>query len=250
MWFNGLMRWIFISPHLDDAILSTGGLIYELTQAGREVEIWTIMCGFLENEDVSALAGKIHTQWGFRSTEETIRSRRLEDQRAAEILKAQPIHFDFRDCIYRRDMTGNWLYDMNTFVPPHPEDQQLVEGIANALAERLLPDDELVCPLAVGAHVDHVITRMAVECLKRPLWYYADIPYLLYNPSGLEETRRIMLAKEQKVSWKGLMAWQRAVAAYTSQIPMEFETAWKMRSMIMRYGIRGVRLWSLPRAIL
>lgn len=40
------MRWIYISPHLDDAVLSAGGLIYEQTRAGHEVEIWTFMCGF------------------------------------------------------------------------------------------------------------------------------------------------------------------------------------------------------------
>ena len=39
------MRWIYLSPHLDDAVFSAGGLIYEQTQAGTPVEIWTIMCG-------------------------------------------------------------------------------------------------------------------------------------------------------------------------------------------------------------
>jgi hypothetical protein len=37
------MRWIYLSPHLDDAALSAGGLIYEQTQAGIQVEIWTFI---------------------------------------------------------------------------------------------------------------------------------------------------------------------------------------------------------------
>ncbi|NTU55874.1 MAG: PIG-L family deacetylase, partial [Anaerolineales bacterium] len=39
------MRWIYLSPHLDDAVLSAGGLIYEQTRSGTPVEIWTFMCG-------------------------------------------------------------------------------------------------------------------------------------------------------------------------------------------------------------
>lgn len=237
------MRWIFISPHLDDAILSTGGLIHDLTHAGKEVEIWTMMCGFLSNEDVSAFASKLHTQWGFQSAEETVRSRRKEDQTAAGILKAQAGYFDFPDCIYRRDTSGSWLYDQNTFISPRSEDEKLVVEMTTALAKRITPEDEVVCPLAIGGHVDHVITRQAVENLKRPLQYYADIPYLLYHPQGLDEVEKSMEARTWKISWRGLIAWQKAATAYTSQISMEFETTWKMRRMILGYGSKGVSLW-------
>jgi hypothetical protein len=53
---NGAMRWIYISPHLDDAALSAGGLIHEQTQAGLPVEIWTLMSGFPLVDEVSPLA--------------------------------------------------------------------------------------------------------------------------------------------------------------------------------------------------
>jgi LmbE family N-acetylglucosaminyl deacetylase len=245
MWFNGHMRWIIISPHLDDAILSTGGLIYELTRGGQEVEIWTLMCGYVRNENISSFASTLHLQWGFHSVEETIRSRREEDLHAAAILGAHTLHFDFQDCIYRSGKDGSWLYDTNTFISPHPDDEKLIREVTAALAERLGPEDEIVCPLAIGEHVDHVITRQAVEGLKRPLRYYADIPYLLYYPQGLDGVEKVMEAKIRKISWKGLIAWQRAAATYASQIPMEFETTWKMRNMIMRYGRSGVRLWNL-----
>ena len=71
------MRWIYLSPHLDDAVFSAGGLIYEQAQAGIPVEIWTIMCGYPPlPEEVFSVAQLLHVQWGFSSAEETARGRR------------------------------------------------------------------------------------------------------------------------------------------------------------------------------
>src|SRR5215212_8855307 len=96
------MRWIYLSPHLDDAVLSAGGLIYEQTRSGNAVEIWTFMCGYPPPGEVSPFAEQNHTQWGFPSAEEATSARRAEDQNAAAIIGAQVLHFDFLDCIYRR----------------------------------------------------------------------------------------------------------------------------------------------------
>src|SRR5512140_2145170 len=97
------MRWIYLSPHLDDAVFSAGGLIYDQARAGLPVEIWTFMAGYPDPQaGVSPLAQSIQTLWGFASAEETVRMRREEDQRAAALLGARTLHFDFLDCIYRR----------------------------------------------------------------------------------------------------------------------------------------------------
>ncbi len=239
------MRWIYISPHLDDAVLSAGGLIFEQARAARRgrVEIWTLVCGFPNDEDLSPFAQVLHFQWGFTSAEETVRSRRAEDDRAAEIMGAKAVHFDeFPDCVYRRGRDGNWLYG-DIFVPPHADEADLPAQMTAALAARLERGDKLVCPLAIGGHVDHVIVRRAVEGLGRPLWYYADIPYLLNNPSALDPIKSTMQAKRQKVTSAGLAAWQDGIAAYASQIPMLFESPEKMRAAIASYGQKGVRLW-------
>jgi len=39
------MRWIYLSPHFDDAVLSCGGLIFDQTCGGTAVEIWTVFAG-------------------------------------------------------------------------------------------------------------------------------------------------------------------------------------------------------------
>ena len=72
------MRWIYISPHLDDAVLSAGGLIHDQAWDGNRVEIWTLVCGFPPEAELTPFAQVLHFQWGFTSAEETVRSRRAD----------------------------------------------------------------------------------------------------------------------------------------------------------------------------
>jgi LmbE family N-acetylglucosaminyl deacetylase len=243
------MRWIFLSPHLDDAVLSAGGLIYEQTRAGIPVEIWTLMCGFAPEEDVSPFAQALHTLWGFASAQETTEMRRKEDRRAAALVGATPVHFDFLDCIYRRGSDGGWLYS-EVFVPPHPEDGTLPSRIAEAISARLHPDDVLVCQLSVGSHVDHVLVRQAAELLGRPLLYDIDVPYIFIRPEELLPKSAGMKESIHAVSETGLSAWKEAALAYKSQIPLlgeAFDTPEKAQASIQAYWaqVAGLRLLQL-----
>lgn len=243
------MRWIYLSPHLDDAVLSAGGLIYEQTQAGIPVEIWTFMCGFAPEEDVSPFAQALHTLWGFSSAQETTEMRRKEDQQAAAVLGATPVHFDFLDCIYRRESNDDWLYS-DVFVPPHPEDAGLPRQIAGAISARLEPEDMLVCQLSVGSHVDHVLVRQAAELLGRSLQYDIDVPYIFLKPEELAPKSAGMTESIHSVSENGLNAWKEAVLAYKSQIPLlgeAFDTPKKAQASIQAYWaqVGGIRLLQL-----
>ena len=241
------MRWIYLSPHLDDAALSAGGLIYEQTKAGIPVEIWTFMCGFPPaGEELSLWAQVNHAAWGFSSADETIHARRAEDVNAADILGAKTVHFDFLDCLYRHSKDGTWLYD-DILVPPHEKDVDLSSQIAEAISSRITLDDVLVCQLAVGSHVDHVIVRQAAELLNRPLLYDIDIPYLFKKPDELAVKSVGMKENVHAVTEAGLKSWQEAVLAYTSQISLlgeTFNTPEKVRESIRLYWEErgGIRL--------
>jgi len=241
------MRWIYLSPHLDDAALSAGGLIYDQAKAGIPVEIWTFMCGVPAGTEFSMFAQVLHYQWGFASAEEAVLSRREEDLQAARTLGATARHFDFLDCIYRRGADGEWLY-ADIYAPPHQDDASLPAQIAAAITSRLQPDDILVCQLAVGSHVDHVIVRRAAELLGRPLLYDADIPYLQSNPADLAPKTAGMQENVYTVSEAGLRSWQEAVLAYKSQISTlgpASDTPEKIREFLHSYWLerRGIRLW-------
>ena len=240
------MRWIYLSPHLDDAVFSAGGLIYEQSQAGLPVEIWTLMCGYAPEENVSPFADLLHRVWGVSSAAEATRLRREEDKRAAAILGAEVLHFDFLDCIYRRGASGEWLYS-EVFLPPHPEDAALPAQIAEAIRPRLKEGDVLVCQLALGSHVDHVLVRQGAELLGLSLRYDIDVPYIFYRPESFEPKSAGMQGSMYLITETGLNCWQEAALEYKSQIPTlreAFDTPEKVRASLHAYWAErgGIRL--------
>jgi LmbE family N-acetylglucosaminyl deacetylase len=239
------MRWIYISPHFDDAVLSCGGLIWKQTQKGIPVEIWTVCAGDAPPGPLSLLAMVCHQQWGIESAEDVVAARRLENQEAAALVGAETVNFSIPDCIYRRSPTGELLYPEEVFVPIHPCEKNLAEEIAAVLTSELQPDDVVVSPLAIGGHLDHVLARLAAEHLDRPVRYYADIPYLINNPEMLVPATKELKETVYPISKKGLGIWQSGIAAYATQILMLFETRDKMQEAIRLYweNQRGIRLW-------
>ena len=240
------MRWIYLSPHLDDAVLSAGGLIYDQTQSGTPVEIWTFMCGYAPEEAVSPFAELLHKMWGFSSAEETTRMRREEDKKAAAIVGATVTHFDFLDCIYRRNASGEWLYS-DVFTAPRPEDAGIPAQIAETISVHLQPDDVLVCQLSVGSHVDHVLVRQGAELLGRSLRYDIDVPYIFYKPEELSPKSAGMEESVHPITQAGLNFWKEAALEYKSQLPVlgeAFETSEKTQKSIQSYWetYRGIRL--------
>lgn len=247
MWLNRSMRWIYLSPHLDDAALSAGGLIYDQTRAGIPVEIWSFMCGFPTDAEESPFAQLLHYQWGFASAEEAVRSRRAEDMKAAAILGATTLHFDFLDCIYRRASNGEWPY-YDIYMPPHEMDAGLPSQIAEAVSARFKQDDVLVCQLSVGSHVDHVLVRQAAELLGHQLLYDVDVPYIFYKSEQLATKSAGMKESTHSITEAGLKSWKEAVLAYKSQLPAlgdAFDTPEKARESIQSYWAErgGIRLF-------
>jgi hypothetical protein len=99
---------------------------------------------------------------------------------------------------------------------------------------------ELVAPLAIGGHRDHVLTRRAAEQTGLPLWHYADYPYLVYGEHTLANwlpTDAELFSLE--ISTAGLKAWQDGFACHRSQIPLLFVDEDDMRASIEKYLERG-----------
>lgn len=239
------MRWIYISPHFDDAILSCGGLIWEQANSGIPVEIWTINAGNPPQGAVSDLITRVHAVWRTGSPQETVALRRLEDENAAAKVGAKTRHFNNVDAIYRRTSTGTLMYTQDVFDPIYPREAGIVEETALQIARELNETDIIVSPLALGGHVDHVITRRAVDTLGPPIWYYADIPYLFDHEKELQPAVEGLKPKTFAVSEKGLTAWQDGIAAYESQITSLFKDLDDMREHIKAYSAsrQGLTIW-------
>jgi LmbE family N-acetylglucosaminyl deacetylase len=242
------MEWVFLSPHFDDAALSCGGLVWELGQAGHPVQVWTICAGEQPSGELSPFAQALHARW--QAGAEAVTRRKAEDLRSCAVMGAAPLHFSIPDCIYR--ITGNPHYpsEESLFGPLHPAEEDLVSSLSEELAGALPVEAEMVCPLSIGGHVDHRLTRAAAEKIGNRSWYYADYPYTLKRR---EEVARL----EQKgweatcfpVSENGLRAWEAAVAAHASQISSFWESLEEMRSDLYAYiqAEGGIRLWRRPK---
>lgn len=242
------MRIIYVSPHLDDAVLSAGGLIYEQVRAGHDVQIWNVMCSAPPYEDLSPYAQLLHSQWGSDSAANVVAARRAEDVNAAQIVGAKPVYFDFQDCIYRRGASGEWLYSY-IFVPPHEAETDLPARIAQAISARLHPSDAVFCQLAVGGHVDHVLTRQAVELLSCPVEYIVDIPYYINSPEELAAKIAGMEGISHPLSEPALEAWKLGISAYKSQISSLFKDLADMREKIQAYSVNSCGFFSWKKLI-
>ena len=240
-------QWIYLSPHFDDVALSCGGLVWEQVQAGAQVQVWTICGGEPPPRSYSAFAAGLHARW--QTGEQAVAQRRDEDIRSCQRMGVPYRHFSLSDCIYRpadESIPHFYASEEAIFGEIHPAEQELVVSLGRMLAAEIEPGTRLVCPLMLGGHVDHRLTRSACERTGRPLLYYADYPYVL--------TQGAYLAGLQQKGWErlqfslseaGIQAWFKAVAAHSSQVSTFWPDLDHLRAAIQAYASqeKGAMLW-------
>lgn len=215
------MKYLFLSPHYDDAIYSCGGTIYELSQGGHEVEILTLMAGepSLPLPDTPVLKDN-HQRW--QAGENPVNARREEDRIASEIVGAKTRYFDLPDCIYRvANDIALYATEESLWKHIHPDDPAL-----QILDTLTIEDvDRVFAPLGVGEHVDHLIVRDYAWKLAQsgtfPVQFYVEYPYLR-NHQAIEQAYREFPAEletiKRPVSEIAVQHKIKAMTAYKSQI--------------------------------
>lgn len=241
------MIWIYLSPHLDDVAFSCGGLLWEQAQQGENVQVWTLCTGDPPEGVESEIVSELHARWGMESG--VMEGRRREDRASCARLSAASRHFDVPDCIYRLSpIDGRPLYPNREaiFGEVHAEDEALIERLRARLEQEVPQEAVVVCPLALGNHIDHQITRAALERAGRARWYYADYPYVREQ---LEALARLEQAGWTPVVFPiggaGLQAWVEAAAAHASQISSFWRDEEELRVELRSYHqqVGGIRLW-------
>ena len=244
------MDWIYVSPHLDDAVLSLGGLIWEQTNAGFDVSVWTVCAGDPPPGELSSFAASLHERWGVG--EDAIEKRRNEDIISCTRVGANYYHFDVPDCIYRLSpKTGEYLYasEKALWTAIHPEESQLINKLGRRLQEKLPVNSNLVCPLGIGSHVDHKLTvaviRSALEKMgegvKPQVYYYAEYPYVLDNAAKIDE--KFFDSNLFPISPQGIRAWQEAVISHGSQISTFWSNVDEMKTAIQSFHDQFEGIW-------
>jgi LmbE family N-acetylglucosaminyl deacetylase len=245
------VHWIYLSPHFDDVALSCGGLAWEQAQQGNRVSIWTICAGNPLAGDLSPFARALHERWNF--DQQAPYQRQQEDMQSCHRLGAEPRYFSLPDCIYRRDeKTCEFMYASEEALngPIHPGDTASIATLREELKLALPVDATLICPLALGNHVDHQLIRLAAEGLKQLAWYYADFPYVSRDETQLWQlAREGWLSQVFLLSPQGLEAWIYSIQAHASQINTFWEDELAMRQAVTHYFLEngGIRLWRPPR---
>ena len=238
-----MKEWVFLSPHFDDVVLSAGGLVWELTNRGDHVEIWTICAGASPlDKPLGDYAKMLHTFWGLVDQDVPYK-RSLEDVACCRVLQAGYRRYTVPDCIYRyRPGTDEALVKLPEDInrPLGPDEADLIPPVTDFLRKNLPDGCELVIPLTVGLHRDHVLTRLAAEGLCLPLWHYVDYPYVIQKQVDLAEW--IPAQAEQfslPVSAQGLKVWQDGVACHKSQLVFFWSDEAEMRLGIEAYSKSG-----------
>ncbi|HLE28875.1 MAG TPA: PIG-L family deacetylase [Anaerolineales bacterium] len=255
-----MLTHVYLSAHLDDAVLSCGGMIHRQAQAGERVVVATLCAGDLPPGPLSEFAQSLHQRWGLGQGE-VIASRRAEDLKALDALGAEAVHLHVPDCIYRTDPAGRHLYasERAIFGELHPAEYALARRLAEKISGlmRGVGRCHLYAPLGLGHHVDHQLTRRAVETVGNVYAYFEDYPYaareagsefelLTRTPDGRISSPEVVPLAEGDLSAKTT-----AIAQYVSQISSFWANLAEMEASVRQYAERAgdgrpaERLWRL-----
>ncbi len=258
---------VYLSPHLDDAVLSCGGRIWQQARAGGEhVAVVTVFARAPEpGTSLSPYAQELHARWG--RPVEAVKERQKENQEALNLLGAEAVDWPSRDCIYRRTPEGDYAYASEEALwgRIHPAEVDLIRQLVDRIralplmsGRRSHPGAALYAPLGVGGHVDHRIVRRAAEGSGYALSYYEDFPYAEESEDGKAsgwlaslveggwEDELVILSRE------ALEAKIAAIARYRSQISTfwadQADMAASVRAFAERIGagIPAERYWRPP----
>lgn len=231
---------IYLSPHLDDAVLSCGGRIWQQARAGARVLVVTVFAGIpLADTSLSPFAQALHARWEHPG--DAVAGRREEDRAALALLGADLAHWPYPDCIYRQSPDDGFFYPdwESLWGEIHPVEGKLIEELATRLATLpLLHGGALYAPLGIGRHVDHRIVHRAAAASGHTLTCYEDFPYAGDRQAAPEDGRwREELAPLSEEALEVRIA---AIACYRSQINSfwadEVEMAAAVRAFANRTG--------------
>ncbi|MDB5537940.1 MAG: hypothetical protein JWQ65_2815, partial [Devosia sp.] len=164
---NSYKTILVVSPHLDDGVLSVGGLIEKAAANGADVIVATAFTADTPpGMAISPLAIELHALWNLGSN--PFEHRRNEDIAAVGALGARTLHGPLLDALYRTDRDGNFLYPtrQSIFSQP-PEHDDVGEALSHLLDQWIadLSPDLVLTPLGVGRHADHIQTTNALRRL-------------------------------------------------------------------------------------
>jgi LmbE family N-acetylglucosaminyl deacetylase len=211
---------LVLSPHLDDGVLSCGGLLHTLAGKART----TVLTIFTEASPPPhpRAARSFLQQCAATDTAELYAQRRQEDADVLAGLEAKAVHLGMTDALFRRRETGTVLAQpvlagLGRAVPEvlhrYPTyrldiaqgrvsrgDRTLIDRLDARIRALAGADDVglVFAPIGVGRHVDHLITRTLGARHHGRVVHYSDFPYDRVHPV---DTRYVRMHRLRPETW-------------------------------------------------
>lgn len=225
------MKYVFLSPHLDDTTLSCGGWIFDLVQSGADVTVCCVMAGEPLSYPETPITQELHARWNVGESPVAVRRREeiLANQRLGVDVKVD--FWDIPDCIYRQ---GLYPDGEAIFGAVHPDDPA-----HNALDQYALPSHaKIIAPAGIGNHVDHQIVRdwARKHVPAERLIFYEDYPYAHQSDQILAIAERLNWTSQVKnITQPAFQAKYEAILCYASQISTFWRSDDELRARLHDY---------------
>jgi len=243
---------LFLSPHLDDAAFSCGGLMAQLADAGWRCVMATAFTATVLPVTGFALACQLDK--GLGANVDYMALRREEDRAAAAILGVVDLRWlGLLEAPHRGYASAPALFGELA------EDDEVWRPLAAMVAGLMdeLQPDLVLAPQGLGGHVDHrQMIRAVQHASPRHLAFYRDTPYairdtnavsIVFQPGMLDHAVGIAAGLERKVA---------ASCAYGSQIGFQFGGPAPLATALREFAVRegggrpAERFLTLPGAAL
>lgn len=223
-----------LSPHLDDAVFSCGGLLALLADAGWRVCMATAFTATVLPVQGFALACQLDK--GLPPEVDYMALRRAEDRDAAAILGVSDLrHLGLPEAPHRGYESAPALFG----APREGDDAwRPLAALVAALDDELRPA-LVLAPQGLGGHVDHRQTIRAVrEALSaRQVAWYRDAPYAIRDPAADPDPAVPPLPDARVPLGPALDRKAAAACAYRSQVGFQFGGAEAARAALRRFAI-------------
>ena len=223
---------VFVSPHLDDAVLSCGALMQAMVSRAP-VTVVTVFSAAGPPPHTRA-ARTFLRQCGADDASALFDGRCREDVEVLDGLGVRYVHLGHPDALFRRRRDPSRLLRRVGRVLPELDhryptfrydidlgrvsrgDRELLDLVTAEVAD-LARGAAVFAPLGVGRHVDHLLARRVGEHLGAVL--YADFPYTARDPEG----EAVAAGGLHPWAWTDdLPAKRSAIAGYRTQVDALF----------------------------